>query len=108
VKELTHLQSILLELGLEDLIPLPEISTTVEIRALPADTATIPQIAIALVELLRRGLIQVWIGHWSEDPQLAGGKRAERLILDAEQYRFNSDSDEHLRVYYVNVENLQA
>ena len=50
------LQEALLELGLEDLIPLPEALGDPEVHAATRGTPTVDQVAPALVELLHQGV----------------------------------------------------
>jgi hypothetical protein len=50
---LTPLRDALLELGLEDLIPLPEILATPEVNELSAEYRHIENVSAALIELLR-------------------------------------------------------
>ena len=101
------LRQALLELGLEDLIPLPEIATADEIREV-VEPDRIEELASALIALLREGRIQVWSGHWSNDPEVVDPDTAEKLLGLEEQYEFNSSADRRLRAYYVNVENLRV
>lgn len=106
--EPTPLQAVLLVLGLEDLIPLPEIAGDEGLRGLPAGSATQKHVADALIELWRQGRIQLWSGHWDDDPQPVSADKTEELLRDAEQYRWNSEADLQRRVYFVNVENLRV
>jgi hypothetical protein len=103
----TTLREALLDLGLEDLIALPEISTAEEVRAVLGPLA-VADLAAALVGLLRDGRIQVWSGHWSQEPRIEDSVTAEKLLRTEDQYRFNSPADQQLRVYYVNVDNLRV
>jgi hypothetical protein len=101
----TDLRQALLDLGLEDLIPLPEILTEEEIRN---EGAAVEDISTALIRLLREGRIQIWSGHWSQDPEVVDPATAEELLRVDEQYTFNSPADQRLRVYYANVDNIRA
>lgn len=100
------LRQALLDLGLEDLIPLPEIPTDEDIRKV-LEPRTVEDLGTALIGLLREGRIQVWSGHWSQDPEVVDPTTAERLLRDEEQYEFNSPTDLQQRVYYVNVDNIR-
>jgi hypothetical protein len=104
----TALQQTLLNEGLEDLIPLPEIATTVQNRQLAPSEFLIQEVSFALIKLLDEKLIQVWAGHWSTEPQVLDDAAARDLLGDTEQYEFNSPSDLVRRIYYVNVENVRA
>jgi hypothetical protein len=107
VSDSKRLRQALLDLGLEDLIPLPEIPTAEEIREVLGG-GTVEDLAAVLIELLRERQIQVWSGHWSRDPEVVDPVNAERLLRVEEQYEFNSSADQRLRVYYVNVDNLRV
>ncbi|MCA4135318.1 hypothetical protein [Arthrobacter sp. M4] len=107
MSEQTDLREALLDLGLEDLIPLPEITTAEEIRSV-REGATVADLSAALIGLLREGLIQIWSGHWSQDPEVVDPVTAEDLLRVPEQYTFNSPADQRMRVYYVNVDNVRA
>lgn len=100
------LRQALLDLGLEDLIPLPEIQGTEEVREV-LEPSTVEDLGTAWIGLLRERRIQVWSGHWSQDPEVVDPTTAERLLRDEEQYEFNSPTDLQQRVYYVNVDNLR-
>jgi hypothetical protein len=101
------LRQALLDLGLEDVIPLPEVPAAEEVRAV-SKRGTLEDLGTALVALLREGRIQVWSGHWSEDPTPVDPDTAEELLKVAEQYEFNSPADRRLRVYYSNVDNVRG
>jgi hypothetical protein len=105
MSEATDLRQALLDLGLEDLIPLPEILTEEQISS---EGAAVEDISTALIGLLREGRIQIWSGHWSQEPEVVDPATAEELLRVDEQYTFNSPADQRLRVYYVNVDNIRA
>lgn len=107
MSDATHLRHALLDLGLEDLIPLPEIPAAEEIRGV-LERGEGEDLAAALIELLRERRIQIWSGHWSQDPEVVDPVTAEKLLSVAEQYESNSPADRRLRVYYVNVDNLRV
>lgn len=93
-----------LELGLEDVIPLPELAQD---TCLERDGALGPLIDV-LIELLREGRIQVWSGTWPDEPEVVRDPAvAEELLRVEDQYEFNSPADLRLRVYYVNVDNIK-
>jgi hypothetical protein len=107
VNESMSLRRALLDLGLEDLIPLPEIAADEEIRR-DRESGAVDDLRATLSELLREGRIQVWSGHWSQEPEVVDPATAERLLGVDEQYEFNSPADRRLRVYYANVDNIRA
>ena len=106
--DLTPLHEALLELGLEDWIPLPEVFEAPEVRPLIEGKAAIDVVSRALVDLLVRGRIQVWFGRWSEEPSPASRELAEELLLDDRRYSFSADEIGLDRVYFVNVANFRA
>jgi hypothetical protein len=109
MSNLTPLQHGLLDLGLEDWIPLPETSEAPEVRESIDGTASVDVVSKALVELLRLGLIQVWKGRWSDEPRPVGLQEAEELLRDSRRYSFDAEAAAGLdRVYYVNVENVRS
>ncbi|MEK0156959.1 hypothetical protein [Arthrobacter oryzae] len=77
MSEATDLRQALLDLGLEDLIPLPEILTEEEIRS---EGAAVEDISTALIGLLRERRIQIWSGRWSQDPEVVDPATAEELL----------------------------
>lgn len=106
MREQPSLESALLDLGLEDLIALPEIHGADEVQAALPVGGTVTDVVEALVTLLRKRQIQVWSGHWSRDPQIVLDQTmAEELLREVQRYTFKSPEDLSARVYYVNVEN---
>lgn len=106
--DLTQLHEVLLELGLEDQIPLPEIAGTQEVRDLDA-TCDFEDISSALVDLLRAGRIQVWSGRWPDEPVVVSDSLAEALLRDVRRYSFDAEASDDLeRVYFSNVENIRG
>ncbi len=104
----TPLEQCILEEGLEDLIPLPEIVQTVVSRGLSKQPSVIDEVANALKALVLEGRVQVWAGRWPGEPKHVAGFTAESLLADPGQYHFNSATDISQRVYYVNVDNLHV
>jgi len=105
---MTRLHEALLELGLEDLIPLPEAASAPEVLAAIGGSRPPEAIARALLDLLSWNLVQVWTGHWQAEPMLATREAAETLLVDEEKYAFGAEGDRGERVYYVNVANYRA
>lgn len=105
---LTSLQEALLELGLEDWIALPEILETPEVRPFAGGSTAVGPVAEALVDLLARGVIQVWSGRWSDDPKPVPRALAVGLLRDDRRYSYGAEDAGLDRVYFVNVANFRA
>lgn len=103
---LTSLHQAILEVGLEDLIPLPELLGTPEVRAAVGGEPTFEQVGDALVDLLRLGRISVWCGRWPEEPRRVPSNEAEELVCDGRHYTFESEAEDIERVYFVNAKNI--
>lgn len=101
----SSLKDALLELGMEDVIPLPEILGSAEIESAP-DFKTLDDVISALVALLRSNQVRVWSGTWPDEPCPVTDAVGEKLVRRKGQYQFNSVEDERLRVYFVNVANV--
>lgn len=106
--ELTAVQRALLDLGMEDLIALPETLHVPELSGLVPEGELVHSIADALIALLRSDRIQVWSGRWPDEPEVVASATGEGLVREPGHYEFNSPADLERRVYYVNVENLRA
>ena len=104
----SQLHEVLLQLGLEDQIPLPEIAGTQEMRELNRELQ-FTDISSALIDLLRAGRIQVWRGRWPDEPVLASEDLALELLGDERRYSFEAEEVKDLeRVYFSNVENIRG
>ena len=104
----TPLHEALLELGLEDWIPLPEIVATPEVRSVVDSDRATELVSLALVDLLRQGRIQVWAGRWPDEPTLVSDDLAEAMLLDGRRYAGDAVASGDERVYFVNVENFAS
>jgi len=103
------LRRAILDLGLEDDIPLWEITSTCRARNLiAADPAGVETLAGALLELARKDEIRILVGRWDDpEPRNVGVDEAETLLADARRYASADEIANGLeRVYYVNVENI--
>ncbi len=103
---LTPLHQALLELGLEDLIPLPETLGDRDVHDAVNGEPSIDQIGAALIDLLHLRRISVWMGPWADEPERVEPETAEPLLRDVRRYAFDSENDGSARVYFVNVENV--
>jgi hypothetical protein len=106
--DVTPLHEALLELGLEDWIPLPETLDAQEVRPLVEEGKAVGLVSRALVDLLAQDRIQVWFGQWSADAGPAPRQLAEELLLDERRYSFGAEDAGLDRVYFVNVANFRA
>ena len=104
----TPLYEALLELGLEDWIPLSEVVATPEVRSVVDSDRATEMVSLALVDLLRQGRIQVWAGRWPDEPTLVSDDLAEAMLLDGRRYAFDAVASGDERVYFVNVENFAS
>jgi hypothetical protein len=107
--ELTALHTALLDLGLEDWIPLPEAVESTRFEGLSGADESVAKISRALVDLLREDRIQVWSGPWdAEQPSPVSSELAELMLLDHSRYSFASEANGSERVFYVNVQNFRG
>jgi hypothetical protein len=111
MNELNPLHQGLIDLGMEDLIPLWEAATSHEAKDALAHIGGADftaRVSSALIDLLRLGRIEVWQGHWDLEPEPVPSAGADALLAD---HRYYDAGEEELhgldRVYYVNVENLR-
>lgn len=106
MEDLSRIEVALLELGLEDLIPLPEAVADIETLGTHPGVA-VDAVSTALRRLLEVGRIQVWAGRWSDEAVVQGPGAANELLADRRRYSFAEEEAFGLdRVYYVNVDNL--
>lgn len=98
-----------LDLGLEDDIPLWEIADTCRAAGLIADGPVgVEVLAEVLLDLVRKDEIRILVGRW-DDPELryADREEAENVLADARRYSSAEEiANELERVYYVNVDNI--
>ena len=99
----------ILELGLEDDIPLWELAGDCRAAGLIDDgPAGVDALARALAELARKGEIRVLVGAWNDpEPRHVEPDEAERLLVDRRRYSSAEEIAHGLeRVYYVNPDNV--
>lgn len=101
------LRSALLELGLEDQIPLPEALGVEEVRA-AADTADpVGDIGRALTSLAAEGRVVFYRGRWDDnDPPELPADVAAALLSDERWYRWRANEADAERLYYINTMNI--
>ncbi|QYJ03865.1 hypothetical protein KUV85_16315 [Nocardioides panacisoli] len=103
------LHKAILDIGLEDDIPLWEIADTCHSAGLIADgTVGIEVLATVLLDLARKDTIRVLVGRWNDpQPRYVGAREAETLLADTRRYASSEEIAHDLeRVYYVNVDNI--
>ncbi|PKW27311.1 hypothetical protein [Phycicoccus duodecadis] len=99
----------ILELGLEDDIPLWEIADACRTDGLiAAGSPGVDVLAASLVALARTGEIRIRVGRWDDpDTRDADIEEAEPLLNDPRRYSSAEEIANGLeRVYYVNVDNI--
>jgi hypothetical protein len=102
-----QLREILLDRGLEDWIPLPEIAGSAEVREVVGDGDTIAALSAALDFLIRDGRLRLYRGHRDIDPERVPDATALELLKQPQWYSFHVDDDQEERLYFVNVANIQ-
>lgn len=99
----------ILDLGLEDDIPLWELADTCRAADMIADgTVGVEALAGALMDLARKGEIKILVGPWDDaEPRYADLEEAEQALMDMRQFSVAEETAHDLqRLYYVNVDNL--
>jgi len=101
------LRTAVLELGLEDRIPVPEATQVADERV--GEGKAVEQVRAVLEALVQEGHIRMYRGHWRrDDPHEITVDEALTLLRDARWFRFRTDDPWEERLYFVNVENLSA
>ncbi|MDX6199527.1 MAG: hypothetical protein QOJ79_2678 [Actinomycetota bacterium] len=97
----------LLEMGLEDWIPVPEAVQT--IRGCGSSEPA-QEVREALTALGREGCVRFWRGVWNGEAEHVEvpAADAERLLTDERWFRFRLDEEDEERLYFVNVANVLA
>jgi len=108
-EDMAAVKEAVLELGLEDWIPLPEAVASVELRATHPDRATWLVLAEALEALLVDERIRLYRGRWDDDdPRELSEVEAVEVLHQKRWYSFHIDDPEEERVSFVNVENIRG
>jgi hypothetical protein len=97
----------LLELGLEDWIPLPEAMSSPEILAAVGRDDPERAIRDVLLSLLRSEKIAIYRGRWDQESEPVDESVALRLLDESVWYRFRIDDPDEERLYFVNVANIR-
>ena len=97
----------LLDLGLEDWIPLPEAVAEPEVVAAASGAEPAQAVADALVELVVEGKVLVYRGQWdSNDLEPVPSDDALALLREPHWFTFHVDDLVEERLYFVNVLNV--
>jgi hypothetical protein len=100
-----ELRKALLDLGLEDDIPLWEAVGSAEVRKAVGEGDPIPAVSTILAALARDGAIFVYHGIWSSEPDdPVGIDEAIALVQDRRYYNADTEPNDE-RVWFVNVGN---
>lgn len=103
------LRRAILDLGLEDDIPLWEVADDCRRAGLIAPGTTgLRMLSTALIDLARKGEIRIRMGQWDDaEPTDVDAELAEALLLDWRRYSSAEEiADGLVRAYYVNVNNI--
>ena len=103
------LRSMILDLGVEDDIPLWEIADRCRAAGLIADGYEgVGVLSTALLDLARSDEIRILVGGWNDpEPRYVNADEAGALLADARRYASAEEIAHALeRVYYVNVDNI--
>jgi hypothetical protein len=101
-------RALLLNRGLEDWIPIPEVAEEGEVRDAAGETDPIGVIERALAELVKARKIRLFRGEWDEDdPAPVGLSEALNLLRDRYWYTYHLDDPQEQRLFFVNVDNIQ-
>ena len=98
----------LLDLGLEDWIPIPEAvgDPVVAEATLGEDPSEL--VADALAALVAEDRVRLYRGRWDEDPAAVPAAEALELLRDPRWYSFRVDDPNEERLFFVNVRNIGA
>jgi hypothetical protein len=103
------LRQTVLDLGLEDDIPLWEVAETCRRDRLVAEGSSgIQELGDLLLSLAREGKIRILAGRWDDpSPRVLDADEAAPLLADGRRYVAAEEIAVGLdRVYYVNVDNI--
>lgn len=96
----------LLELGLEDWIPIPEALANPEIRAAANGADVTAAVRRALVDLAESGEVVLYRGKWDADPDAVPREEGIALLADPVWFSFHTADPDEQRLYFVNAENI--
>ena len=96
----------ILDIGLEDLIGLPELLFEHDVLAAAGTENAIDDISAALVELCEQGQVKVWVGTSYEDAVPIDLDVAIAVLRDRTRYFADALPVSGPRVFYANVANI--
>lgn len=100
------LRTAVLELSLEDRIPVPEATQVADKRV--GEANAVEQVRVVLENLVREGRIRMYRGHWRRnDPREVALDEALILLREPRWFRFHTDDPWEERLYFVNIENFR-
>lgn len=103
--ERDQVRETVLELGLEDWIPLPQLVDWPEDRpAMTASSASV--LREVLLDLLDEGAIAIYRGPWDQEPDRVDDAEARELQKDDRWYSYDVDDPDEERLFFVNVDNV--
>jgi hypothetical protein len=102
-------KGLVLEMGLEDWIPLPEAVATAELRqAVSADRDAWVAVSDALKDLVLEGRVRLYRGRWDDDdPRELSEGEALKVLGEEHWYAFHTEDPEEERVWFVNAQNIR-
>jgi hypothetical protein len=101
-------QAALLELGLEDWIPIPEALGTPEIRDALGPEDGVEKVSEALAALVASDQVRLYRGRWDSDPAPVSKPEALKLLKEPYWYSFHTEDPSEERLYFVNAENVRG
>jgi hypothetical protein len=100
------LRDALLDLGLEDWIPIPEAVGDPEVIAAAASSDVAAKVAAELKSLLIDGKVRLYRGPWNGESEPVSTPEALDLLTDSKWFTYRLDDPNEVRLYFVNVDNI--
>jgi hypothetical protein len=102
-----RLERVLLDNGMEDLIPTAQAARDPEVHEAVGGDDLIPTLSRVLERLVRLGELRLYRGHWHADPRPVAADQAAELLGDPAWYSFHLEDPDEERLYFINVKNLR-
>ena len=106
--QIEELRIVLLDLGMEDWIPIPEATTDPAVLDSVGRNDLIATMASALIDLVELAKLCIYKGKWDEDPSPVPTQEAVELLKNPWWYTFHLDDPAEERVFFVNVDNIRS